>query len=460
MRSRILASILLVAGLGLGIAGAVTFLVQRDRTLHSVDDRLLSRVDAARFVVAGDGARYATSSAALQAVIARIVPSGNESALGVVEGAAAFVPGVALDFRLDRVPGLVTRVSRETADGSIRLGTVSSTAGIYRYIAIPVAVSGDSSRAIYVVAVDLDRELTQLSAAFTTYAIVAVIALAAIGAVGWFVAGRLLRPIRELRVTASRITANDRGERIPVRGRDDVSELTATINDMLDRLDGALTGQRQLLEDVRHELRTPITIVRGHLEVVDPANPDEVAAARALAIDELDRMSGLVDDIEALAGAAAVVLAPVDVAELTSDVYEKLRVVSGHDWALAQVASGVVLADAARITQAWLQLADNAAKYSPAGSPIEIGSSAAAGGVELWVRDHGPGVPEEARVRIFERFGRAEAGRGIRGSGLGLAIVSAIVSEHGGRVALESDSNGSRFGIVLPGEGYHAGGDE
>ncbi|MCU1513097.1 MAG: signal transduction histidine kinase, partial [Microbacteriaceae bacterium] len=306
---------------------------------------------------------------------------------------------------------------------------------------------------IYVAAIDLDAELEQLASAFTTYTVVAVIALLAIGLVGWFVAGRLLRPLRDLRSAANRITASDRLERIPVRGRDDISALTTTINDMLDRLDGAMTAQRQLLDDVRHELATPITIVRGHLELLDSGSPTDVESTRAIALDELDRMSGLVADIESLAETAPATRTRVDAAEFTAEIFAKVSVIPRHRWVLGDAARAVVAIDSARITQAWLQLCDNAAKYSPPGSAVTIGSSAVDDGIEFWVADEGPGIPADAQARVFERFGRVDTGRGIRGSGLGLAIVAAIAATHGGRVTLASSSNGSRFGIVVPHEG-------
>ena len=125
---------------------------------------------------------------------------------------------------------------------------------------------------------------------------------------------------------------------------------------------------------------------------------------------------------------------------------------SGHDWQLAETAEAIALLSPSRLTQAWLQLADNAAKYSPAGSTIRLGSTAYATAVEFWVADEGPGIPEGAEERIFERFGRADTGRGIAGSGLGLPIVAAIARAHGGYVTLDSSEAGARFGIVVPTE--------
>ena len=230
------------------------------------------------------------------------------------------------------------------------------------------------------------------------------------------------------------------------------------MNAMFDRLEAAVSGQRRLLSDVRHELATPITIVRGHLETLDPDDAAEVAATRALLLDELDRMSGLVDDIEVLADpdGAFVHLAPTDVGDLTRAVFAKVSAVRGHAWRLTETAETVAALDAARVTQAWIQLADNAAKFSAMGTPVAIGSVATDGSVEFWVADRGPGVPAESRARIFERRGRADEGRGIRGSGLGLPIVAAIAAAHGGEVTLRSSPAGSRFGISVPLAGKRA----
>lgn len=467
VRSRILASILLVTALGMLVAGGSAFLLQRERTLAEIDQRLLSRVESARFVVtgvptstAGDETvtavvappSFPSSSEALEGVLARVIPGRFESSLGIVDGVATFVPGVAIDFHLEDVPGFVERVVDETAGGQVVIGTAVSSLGALRYIATPIEIAGSTESAVYVTAVDVSGELAEVTSSFTIYALVATAALVVIGLVGWFVAGRLLRPIRQLRAAASRITVSDLHERIPVAGRDDVSELTATVNDMLERLDTSVTAQRQLLEDVRHELKTPITIVRGHLELLDATNAGEVESTRALAIDELDRMAALVDDIELLAQAhgSTLVLELIDAGDLTREVFAKASGLAGHEWVLGETAHVTTRADANRVTQAWLQLIDNASKYSPAGTRIEIGSTAGDGVVELWVHDQGPGIPEEARERIFERFGRVDAGRGIRGSGLGLPIVAAIAEAHGGRVSLDSGPGGSRFALVLP----------
>jgi len=450
---RILASIILVTALGMAASGAITLIVQRQLALSSIDDRLLADVASARTIAAPGGETpYASNSEALQAILGRVVPGYGEGSLGIVDGAATYIPGVAADVSLADDDAFVERVTEEVDDGSVRIGTYLSQDGQIRYLASPVSVVEGSSSAVYVTAIDLEAEDSELTSAIATFGIAGLLVLVAVGIVGWLVAGRLLEPISVLAAAAAEITATDRRTRIPVSGNDDVSQLSENFNRMLDRLDEALTGQRQLLEDVRHELRTPITIVRGHLELLQSGRETDLQRVTGVAISELDRMTRLIEGIESLADAQSTVLelGEVDVAQLTGDVVTAAHGISGYEWVAGPVAASRVTMDRSRITQAWLQLVANAAKHSPSGSRIEIGSTDLPDAVELWVADSGPGVPEQAQARIFERFGRVETGRGNSGSGLGLAIVSALIEAHGGRVALSSGPEGSTFSLIVP----------
>jgi two-component system OmpR family sensor kinase len=464
VRSRILASILVVTALGMTVAGVTTFLVARERTIDEMDERLVGAIETARIIVEGtagstvDGTDPATIvkpttvRAALQAIIESDVPAHDESALGIVDGIPSYVPGVEVDIRLDDEAAFVQRVVSEVDDGTVRMGTTIVAGHNVRYIASPITIDGDPEAGVYLVTLNSDEELGELVSAFTIFAWVALGSLVVIGLVGWFVAGSLLRPIRQLRAAASRITASDRQERIAVVGHDDVSDLTVTVNDMLDRLDGAMTSQHQLLDDVRHELKTPLTILRGHLELVDATKVDDVEATRALALDELDRMARLVDDIDTWASVQSTTLSPAhtELAGFTDGVFAKASALPDHEWLLDGRATGVAEIDTHRVTQAWLQLVDNASKYSPSGSTITLGSRLDNNAVEFWVQDAGPGIPAGSEERIFERFGRIDEGRGIHGSGLGLPIVRSIARAHGGWVSLSSSDAGSRFGIVIP----------
>ena len=220
-----------------------------------------------------------------------------------------------------------------------------------------------------------------------------------------------------------------------------------------DGAEASFDTQRRLLDDVRHELKTPITIVRGHLELMDPNDPVDTAATRELGIAELDRMTRLIGDIDLLAAVEAdsFSMGDVDLAELTRRVADLVGVIPGHTWRVEQEAQAIVRGDRDRLLQAWLQLADNAAKYTPEGSPIEIGSAVHPSGAQLWVRDHGPGIPPAMRHRVFRRFDRGAGKRSVGGSGLGLAIVDAIAKAHGGRCTVaETPGGGATLTLEIP----------
>lgn len=444
---------LVVAAAGMIVAGGLAYAIQRERTLAQIDDRLLSAVDETSFI--GQDAAAATLNDALTAIVQRLRPGTDEATFALVDGATAIVPGGDIPLHPERDAAFVTRIAAETAGGDVVRGTAVTSEGTVRYVAIPVTVVGETSTGVFVVAVDLSARMLPIDEAFRTFAIVAALALVALGLVGWFVSGRLLAPIRQLRLTAARITASDPGERIDVVGTDDVSDLTVTVNSMLDRLEGAISSQRQLLDDVGHELKTPITIVRGHLELMDPASPAEVAATRDLAIDELDRMGGLVRDISELAGlrrTLRVQREPTDVAALVEAVRVKASALSSdYRWTTTRAANEVVLVDPDRLTQALLQLATNAVTHGNPTGHVDLSSTISGDRLVFTVSDDGPGIDAETARTVFERFRRGTTGRGVAGSGLGLAIVAAITEAHGGRVSVASlPGEGSRFTLDLP----------
>jgi signal transduction histidine kinase len=391
----------------------------------------------------------------LQVGIQRTVPAENEGLFGVVDGEIELVPRNQR-VALHAVPEVVAGALAASADG-VELRSVRTADTSYRYITIPVTVADDPARGLLVLGYDRQAEHAELVRTYGTYALVALGALVVLGAVGWVVAGRLLSPLRALGDTARRITETDLSQRIAVRGDDDVSELGTTVNSMLDRLEAAFGSQRRLLDDAGHELRTPITIVRGHLELMDPSDPEDVRAAQKVSLDELDRMHLLVDDLVTLATVDRpdfVRPRPVDVGRLTDDVLDKARTLGDRVWRVDARADVETLLDGRRLTQAWLQLAANAVRYSPPGSTVRLASRVRGRHVLLTVTDDGEGVAPEDADRIFERFARAGEGRGEEGSGLGLPIVRAIAVAHGGRAYLDPSTvgrgSGSRFVIEIP----------
>jgi len=291
--------------------------------------------------------------------------------------------------------------------------------------------------------------------------IVSLVTLAASAAASWFVAGQILKPVRLVQRAAAEITEKDLTRRIPVRGTDDVAELATTFNAMLDRLDAAFTTEQRFVDDAGHELRTPITIIRGHLELMGD-HPEERSATVALVTQELDRMSRIVSDLLVLAKAErpdfVQVAGPVDVTELTVELDALVAPLGDRRWQVSEVAEGVCPLDRQRIVQAVLQLAQNAVQHTDPGGRIDLASRFVTGTdghrlLEFSVTDDGPGVAADDRRTIFERFthgvrsGSAQRG----GAGLGLAIVAAIAEGHGGRATVtDAPSGGARFTITVP----------
>lgn len=352
---------------------------------------------------------------------------------------------------------------RSITDGTERSGTLHRPEGQVRWARVTIEPGGDSPTGTFVVAFHADREQAGPNDVFRILLAISGVALLLTCGIGWAVAGRILAPVRLVRTTAAQLTEQDLTRRIPVRGRDDISELAETFNAMLDRLERAFAAQRHFVDDAGHELRTPITIVRGHLELMGDEPEDREETVRVVT-DELDRMSRIVEDLLLLAKAERpdfVTPEPVELAELTADVFVKARTLGGREWQLDQVAEGTVLLDPQRVTQAMVQLAQNAVQHTAPGAVVRIGSRRTederrpgARLIELYVVDSGPGVGADDAELIFERFRRGTARRGSRGSGagLGLSIVKAIAEGHpGGRVDLrQTPGGGATFLLVLP----------
>lgn len=311
----------------------------------------------------------------------------------------------------------------------------------------------DSSQALVVVSfIDDSRE--ELTSLIRTYAMVALLSLGTITLIARWQAGRLLAPLRILNDTARQIGSTDLSRRIAEVGNDDITALTRTVNEMLDRLQSSFMSQRTFLDDAGHELRTPLTVLRTHLELLRPDNATEVDATRVLLLDEVDRMSRLVEDMTLLAKSNRpdfVRPAQVDLGQLTRSAFAKAVALGDRVWTLDATADGTAEIDQQRVTQAILQLADNAVKHTDQDAEIGIGTEVVDGHLRVWVRDTGDGVPMEDRALIFDRFGRGAVREGDDGFGLGLSIVTAIASAHGGDVSItDAEPHGAEFSLVLP----------
>lgn len=460
-RVRILLWLLLVMTVALGTVATTT----RSILLHDVDQRIgrLLAQETQEFasfvdngVDPGTGRPFTRSGALLREFLERQHADSDEELLGLTDRVIRQnrdIPSPLPLWKDDASLALIRDSARAT-------GTLDRSEGRVRWAKVTVERGGGARPGVFVVAFHTDREREAANDMFRVLLAISGVALAMTTGIGWVVAGRILAPVRLVRTLAAQLTEQDLTRRIPVHGRDDISALAETFNAMLDRLERAFGAQRQFADDAGHELRTPITIVRGHLELMGTAT--ESAAEREetvrLVTDELDRMSRIVEDLLLLAKAERpdfVSPEPVQLAELTADVFVKARTLGDRGWELDQVAEGAVLLDPQRITQAMVQLAQNAVQHTAAGGTVRIGSRSRDGLVDLYVADSGPGVPEQDAEVIFERFRRGSARRGSRGSGagLGLSIVKAIAEGHHGRVALgATEGGGATFTLLLPRE--------
>jgi signal transduction histidine kinase len=214
-----------------------------------------------------------------------------------------------------------------------------------------------------------------------------------------------------------------------------------------------LERQERFLHDASHELRTPVTVARGHLEMLHASHghPAEVR----IALDELERMERLINGLLLLAKGDQpdfVVPCEVDIEPFLEDVFVRWSEVADRAWRLGPVPSGTLRADAEALRTALDALLDNAVKHTEAPAAIELRARARGRALEVEVTDTGPGIPEEALGRIFDRFGRADPARGRDGGvGLGLAIVDAIAKAHRGRCTVRTSGAGTTFCLVLPG---------
>lgn len=378
------------------------------------------------------------------------LPDTSEAFFSVLNGRAHHRSLSVPPARLDTDAAFVARIA---ASPGPSYGWVDSSAGRVRYAVLPVRVGDSPSTASLVVLEFRDVMAKPLDDVAKVLGLVVAGALVMSAVACWLVAGRVLAPIRLVRKTAEQISESDLRQRITVAGNDDVALLARTFNTMLDRLEVAFVGQRQFLDDAGHELRTPITVIRGHLELMGD-DPKDRAETTALVLDELSRMNRIVDDLLLLAKSEQpdfLTVGEVNLTDLVVDVVAKARPLADRQWRVDEAADALITADGQRLTQALMQLVANAVRHTADGDRIAVGSRVLPGKVELWVADNGTGVAPDERERIFERFARGNDQRRTEGAGLGLAIVRSIARAHGGEIRLAHEQGpGATFVLELP----------
>ncbi|MEU3208102.1 HAMP domain-containing sensor histidine kinase [Streptomyces cyaneofuscatus] len=458
-RSRIVGWMLLLLTAALAVPTFGITIVWQSELNRQLDAQLVSEADKLRAFARTSrdpytGERFTSGAALLTSFMTVHRPEHDSVFLSVVDGRADRRSPGPVPARLDRDPEFVALWART---GDTRIRWLDSPAGKVRYGVVPVQVVGDRADTRLVLLSFRDRQLRQERQMARMLLTSGLCALVVAGLASWLVAGRVLAPIRLVRKTAERISETDLTQRLPVRGSDDVAALAETFNHMLDRLSHAFTAQRRFLDEVAHELRTPITVLRGHLELMDGDPDSGRRQTRSLLLDELLRMNRIVEDLLLLARAERpdfLTPGPTSLTDLVVDVAAKAQALGRRRWTVASVADASVLLDEQRMTQALMQLVSNAVSHTEDGDTIEIGSRLWLGRVRVWVADTGPGVAVQDRERIFECFyqaGPAHTGRTGTGIGIGLALVREIAQAHNGVAHVEeAPGGGARFVIDLP----------
>ena len=293
---------------------------------------------------------------------------------------------------------------------------------------------------------------------------------------GWLATQTALSPIRRLTSAVRQIIRTGRTDaRVPVAGsNDEIAELTVLFNTMLDKIEGLVTGMRGALDNVSHDLRTPLTRLRGTAEMALAASADAGRYRDALGdcVEEADRvlvmLETLMDISEAESGAMQLQREPVPLEEVVAraaDLYRDVAeakgvelhvpdptsVPPGGDGGYQEGRRLVAFADRTRLEQVAANLLDNAIKYTPPGGRVDVEVERAGANALLRVRDTGPGIPPAELPRIWDRLFRGDASRSERGLGLGLSLVKAVVEAHAGKVEARSElGHGATFTVTLP----------
>ncbi len=435
LRARLALLTALAVAVAVVVVSAAAFFAARDRLRAEVDGFLVERTQF--------GGR-----AGLGELFGREVPRGPFRQLDV------FSQLVTSDGRVVAPPNQEVRIpvderDLEVADRGRRpvLRDASIDGEPYRKITSP---AGDG------VAVQMVRSLAETNSTLRSLGLIlGVVSVAGVGAAaaaGLVIARRALEPVEELTSAAEHVArTQELAAPIEVDRSDEVGRLAAAFNAMLAALDESRRQQRRLVADASHELRTPLTSLRTNIEVLAKQEGMAEAERAALLADvtfELEELSVLVAELVDLATSDQLTAEEpesVRLDEIARTVVERARRRTGFEIQVRAEPTTIVGRPAA-LERAVSNLVDNACKWSPPGSTVEV--TVAAGRVA--VRDHGPGIDAGDRPFVFDRFYRAPAARAMPGSGLGLAIVRSVAEGHGGEVfATDADGGGAVVGFTL-----------
>jgi len=362
-----------------------------------------------------------------------------------------------------QLPDLPTILTRTKPNDPTTFQTGLGEAGPVRVVALPYRLG---RRDIVIGAArSLQSQDTTLREARYALGIGIPLMLLVATAGGSLLARKSLEPVSAIAEQAARISATSLHERVAVPNpQDELGRLAAVLNDLLERLDKSFEEQRRLMADASHELRTPVAIISGEAELAlsrDSRSPTELRESLERVSAECARLKHIVDDLFLLARAEAgdPIMVPREVylGEVAADSVRAVRPLAEKKTVRLAFTGSEDLpfrGDEALLRRLFVNLLDNAIKYTPAGGDVTLSAERQNGDYLVTVADTGPGIPIEAQAHIFDRFYRADRDRrasATSGAGLGLAIASWVAQTHGGRLSLEqSNGKGSRFAVRFP----------
>lgn len=474
LRARLALGLVLVAGVGLVVADIIVYDEIQSYLYGQVDQELTTAMQP-YLGLFRPGAGPAPSFS-----FGQDTPPGT---YGVVVDANGIVRGSETG-NLVGPPPLYPSFLRESPKSSLFFTTsaVGDSSLRYQVLAVPKLLNFQFTQPFTpgyaVVAIPLRSLDTTLHRLIGIDIIVSAAVLAVLAALGYVVVRLGMRPLAEIERTAGAIAAGDLSQRVErADDRTEVGRLGASLNEMLSQIEHAFSEQRasenrlrQFLADASHELRTPITSIRGYSELFRRGaadRPTDLASSMRRIEDEATRMGVLVDDLLLLARldqGRPLEREPVDLSTLAADVVADAGVIEpDRPMSIDAPAPTVVVGDEVRLRQLVANLVRNALEHTPRGTPVAVGVRATRDRAVVSVSDEGPGVPVEHRGRIFERFYRADPSRtrASGGAGLGLAIVASIAEAHGGSARLDENSDhGATFVVEIPLASHVVGVDE
>ncbi|MET0135559.1 MAG: HAMP domain-containing sensor histidine kinase [Kibdelosporangium sp.] len=448
LRTRFAIAFAVVAGLA--IAAAMVLSYQAMASLLKVDTEqafraLVDAVDTTArqseltprdFVVPSDPASVAARVVNSRQVLAQILDGAGRVEVRDEQRPPIPVGGADRAVAASPTPG--TRTERGFVSGGERFQLVSVSLGGGRGAVQLAQRTAETDR--------LMRDLRQ------AMLVVGLVVFVLAGLAGWFAANGVTRRLARLTSTAEQVAENGRLDTpVPWAGRDEVGRLSAALRTMLGQLVRTREDQRRLVQDAGHELKTPLTSIRTNTTVLrrlDELSPQ----ARTSLIDDLDsetrELVTLVNELVDLANGQHEEEPPqqVDLADLAHRVADRARRRTGRAVVVHTAGDTVIHGRPAALARALGNLVDNADKFTPGTEPIEIAVRTG----RVTVLDHGPGIPPAEATRVFDRFYRTSAARGLPGSGLGLAVVRSIAQAHGGDVFAEPrPGGGTAIGFTL-----------